>query len=70
MNYTLPNKYQEVETKKMHRFVISGGLLPTSIDPLEIDQFNNFFPGQMIYHPPLLVTLEGNLESKMLSNFS
>lgn len=52
------------------RFVVAGGQLPSSIDPLELDGFNEYFPGQMIYLTPLQVSSEGKLESNLLSDFS
>jgi len=52
-----------------HRFVIPGGLMPNSVDPLDLDQFSNYFPGQMIYLQPLEAGLDGKLTSHVLSDF-
>lgn len=59
-----------VESEKAFRFVIPNGILPNSVDPLKIDQFNNYFPGQMKYFTPLSASSEGTLSSNVLSSFS
>jgi ABC-type transport system substrate-binding protein len=52
------------------KFIIPNGILPNSTDPLHIDQFNNYFPGQMLYTTPLTVTEEGDLTSLVLKSFT
>lgn len=56
-------------TTDHYRFIIPNGILPDSFDPIEIDQFNNYFPGQMIYATPMSVSTKGELQSRLLQNF-
>ncbi len=50
-------------------FALPNTTMPTSFDPLELDNFHNYFSGQMLYLAPIQINSRGALYSILLEKF-
>jgi hypothetical protein len=61
---------EDMRNENSYRLIIPNGIQPNSFDPIHCDQFNNYFPSQMIYSAPLATGSDGKLVSDLLEHFS